>query len=78
MAINSTPEARSPFEYTILTVGFKALTAIQGIEKNVNKNARIMLKRKGYLETEIYLVPLSMLQKLIESKHHSKALEKAM
>ena len=37
-----------------------------------------MMKWKGYLKKEIYLIPLGMLQKLIESKQHSKALEKAM
>ena len=37
-----------------------------------------MMKWKGYLKKEIYLIPLSMLQKLIENKQHSKALEKAM
>ena len=37
-----------------------------------------MMKRKGYLKKEIYLVPVSMLQKLIESKEQLKAHEKAM
>ena len=65
-------------DMAVQAVGFKALTAMQGIEKNANKNARVMMKRKGYLEKETYLIPLSMLQQLIESKEHSKALEKAM
>ena len=65
-------------DMAVQAAGFKALTAMRRIEKNVNKNARVMMKRKGYLEKETYLVPLSMLQQLIESTEHSKALEKAM
>ena len=63
---------------TVQAAGFKALTAMRGIEKNANNNARVMMKWKGYHEKETYLVPPSMLQQLIQSKEHSKALEKAM
>ena len=61
----------------VKTASAKAIAAIRCVAKNADKRSRHLSKRKGFLEPNLYLIPINEISKFCESKKHKAVMQKA-